>query len=118
MFSDWNEASRGVVLIALARLKPIPERAKAMLLSGVEKVDLKSKLEIAIDNPDVLKVFLKYLDSDDVNEQRLVTQVLSQAGPSARPTLDALRRLQQRPDLDAEVARHIDDALALIQRLQ
>ena len=89
-----------------------------MILSRVGSHDLRGRLEtlvFALDDPDVLKVFLKSVESDDVEEQRVATKTLSWAGAFPTRVHDVLNRLQQRSDLDAKVAANIKTAIDRIE---
>jgi hypothetical protein len=117
MAKSKSPGDSGLGLIALARLKPLPLEAKNIILSRTKSTGLQSNAEIlsfAIDDPDVMKRFLKSLESDNVDEQRAATKRLSWMGAYPAPIRDALRRLQQRKDLDEDVFTNVKAAIERI----
>jgi hypothetical protein len=115
MLDGKNKRLGNIALLALARIKPLPPDANKILLSRGAGLDPKGRLEIwafTLDDPDVREAFLKYLDSENVEDQRLATLVLSQTKAPAQPILDQLVRLRSRKDLDAQVAANLDKVFA------
>lgn len=97
-------------LIAVARLSPRPAEAKKALLARVGKLDSEETMGVfsyALDDPNFLAIFTKYLESTDVEEQRSAMRHLVHAGALAAPALDILRGLQRCRNLDKEVAANI-----------
>jgi len=122
VFYRMSEANdprlREKALFALARLSPRPPEAKRILLQKAATFDSGERIEIlsyALDDPDFLGIFAKSLESKDVSEQRRATKLLVHAGVSAKPALEILLRLQQRPDLDTQVSANIQAAINQIQ---
>jgi hypothetical protein len=115
MLDGKNKMLGNIALLALARIKPLPPDANKILLTRGAGLDPKGRLEMwafALDDPDVREAFLKYLDSENVEDQRLATLVLSQIQTPALPILGHLVQLRSRKDLDAQVAANLDRALA------
>ena len=105
-------------LIAMARLHPRPAEAKKALLARVGKLDSEETMGVfsyALDDPHFLAMFAKYLESTDVEEQRSAMRLLVHAGALAAPALDTLRGLQQRRNLDNEVAANVKAAIDKIE---
>lgn len=118
MAKSKHLGDHGLGLLALARLKPLPPEAKRIILSRTESLGVRSTLDalgFALDDPDVLNIFLKSILSDDVGVQRDATKRLSWTGTYPEPIRDVLRRLQQRKDLDEYVAEHVKAALDRIE---
>jgi len=115
MLDGKNKRLGNIALLALARIKPLPPDANKILLTRGAGLDPKGRLEMwafALDDPDVREAFLKYLDSENVEDQRLATLVLSQIQTPAQPILGHLVQIRSRKDLDAQVAANLDRALA------
>jgi hypothetical protein len=115
MIDSKNQRLGNIALLALARIKPLPPGASKILLSRSAALDEKGRLEMwacALDELDMREAFLKYLDSEDVEDQRLATLVLSQFNGSTQPILDQLALLRGRKDLDAQVAANLDRVFA------
>jgi hypothetical protein len=107
-----------LALIALARLNPRPPEAKRILLQRTPKFDRDERIEIlafALDDPDFLAIFAKSLESTEVYEQWRATKYLVHVGASAKPALQILHRLNQRTDLDKEVASNVKTAIDQIE---
>jgi len=118
MMDDADERAQGVAIGALARLKPLPVRAKALLLSRSAKVDGKlsgavvlGSLAFAADDPDVLQTLLKYAESQSVEEQFSATQALAMLNPIPPVAIEEFRRLESRPELDQNVRANVKGAL-------
>jgi hypothetical protein len=119
MLDYKDKRAHGIALTALARLKPLPSAAKRLLLSRTGNYPLRERLEVlafAIEDSDVLQTYARYLESNDIEEGRLATRMLSRIGPQAKPALELLQRLQQRSDLDEEVAANVKAAIDHIQK--
>jgi hypothetical protein len=115
MLDGKNTHFRNIALLALARIKPLPPDANKILLSRGVALDPKGRLEmwsLALDDAEVREAFLKYLDSEHVEDQRLATLVLSQINVSPQPILDQLLRLKGLKDLDPQVAANLDRVFA------
>ncbi len=105
-------------LLALARLSPRPAEAKRILLERSPNLDRDERMEIlafALDDPDFLAIFARSLESEDAYEQRRAIKYLVHVGPLAKPALEILYRLQQRPNLDKEVAANTKTAIVQIE---
>lgn len=109
-----DESAQGLAILALAKLKPIPPEAKQVLFTRLNKIAGKisgppvlSALTFAISDPDVLQAFVTSAESEDVDNQRIATQVLSSMSPIPRSAVNVFRRLQQRKDLDEQVAANV-----------
>jgi len=119
MLSSKYSGNQAMALIALSRLRPLPQEAKKTLLSrtaGYSPLQKMEALVFALDDPDVRKIFLNYLESKNVQEQRDVTRTLSLAGVSNPQVTNVLRRLQQRSDLDEEVAASVKLVIDRVER--
>lgn len=115
---DKDNRMTDLFLIALARLSPRPAEAKRILLERAPKFDRDERIEIlafALDDPDFLAVFAKSLESEDAYEQKRAIKYLVYVGASAKPALEILYRLQQRPALDRQVAAAVKTAIEQIQ---
>jgi len=115
---DKDNRMTDVFLIALARLSPRPAEAKRILLERAPAFDRDERVQIlafALDDPDFLAIFAKSLESTEAWEQRQAIKYLVHIGASAKPALEILYRLQQRPDLDKEVAAKVKTAINQIE---
>jgi hypothetical protein len=120
MVDDKDSGAQGFALLGLARLRPLSAEAKQVLFSRLtsghdKNVSGRKVLEIlgtyAIDDPDVLRIFLKSAESQDVREQAKATEVLSRLTPIPAPAVEVFRRLEKRNDLDEEVAANVRAAI-------
>jgi hypothetical protein len=119
MLTSKNEGAAKLAMLGLARTRPLAPEAKAMLIedAGWEKRAWRLvACAFNLDDADVLKAFLTYLENDDVQEQQQASKILADSGPMARPALDSLLRLQKRPGLDPNVSRNIEKAIEAINR--
>jgi hypothetical protein len=118
MTDDADDRAQGVAIGALARLRPLPARAKALLLSRSAKISGKlsgpvvfGSLTFAADDPDVLQTLLKYAESQNVEEQFSATQALAGLNPIPPVAIEEFRRLESRPELDQNVLANVKGAL-------
>ncbi len=117
-----DERAQGIALGALARLKPLPSEAKALLFGRMIETGTKMPvpqildiLTYAVHDPDVLSIFLKVAEGDNVNAQIRATDVLSRMDPIPQQAEVVFRRLQKRSDLDGTVAAHVSVAIDRIE---
>lgn len=117
-----NEQAQTLALHGLVQIKPLPREAKAILLSRLEKRPGKVSglavlgiLAYAMEDPDVLQVYVKGAEAQDIEEQTLATQLLSNLNPIPQPAVDVFRRLQKRENLDEQVAANVRAATDRIE---
>ena len=113
-----DERVQEIAMVALARLHPRPAEAKQTLISRLDKVHAGVRILVAsyaLDDPDFLAILTKFLEGTDPDEQRDAIRILAGSGGIAKPALPALRRLQQRKNLDPEVARNVNIAIGNIE---
>ncbi|MEO8368839.1 MAG: hypothetical protein ABI806_06545 [Candidatus Solibacter sp.] len=119
MVESGHEGNRRIALLALARVKPLPAKAKGLILHhypGEFPSARLGRFAFALEDADIQKEFVSFLDSDEVQDQQLAAKTLADVGPRARPALAALIRLQNRPGLDETVARNVKKAIDAIDR--
>ena len=126
MVDNKDQGAQYLALTALARLRPVPDKAKQVLFSRIapipDKLSGVSMIRIlfkAREDQEVLQRFVKTLadfaQSQNPNDQRPAIEALSQLGPLAQPALEALRRVQQRSGLNEETKASVQEAIHRIE---
>ena len=121
MLNYRDQRAQATALLALSRLRPLPEEAKRVLFSRLEKLGGKASgpetlsiLAYAIQDSDVLQTFVKFAESADVNEQEIATETLSRLTPIPESAVEVFRRLRKRDDLDSRVEANVKAAIRRI----
>ena len=107
-----------IAVVALARLHPRPPEAKKIIMAYAEKDlqkdDSLSVLLYALDDADLLAIFARSLESENIAEQRRAVELLDRPGNFAAPTLNILRRIETSV-LDEETTQHIKNTIERIE---
>lgn len=111
--SKAPEPQRSVALLGLARIRPLPIRARDTILSDTRTLTPDARLGIwgyALADPEIHAQFVKSLSGDNVAEQRVATRVLARTA-DCHAALADLRALKSQAALDQTVATNVQRGL-------
>jgi hypothetical protein len=113
-----NPVRQALAFNALARVKPFPSQAIQLFRSRLDNPDnglptpmIVYSLQLALPDPNALKIALEAAESPDIKQQKAAIYILSVMDPMPPSAITLFRRLQRAGDLEAGLAEYLQRAL-------